>query len=111
MVKICSHVDPKENEPTYQQYYDMFPHTLHDFQKWAIQSIVEKNHVLITAHTGSGKTVVAIYAIANCIKNGKKVVYTSPIKSLSNEKYKDFHDRFGKQFMEETGLNVSIGLL
>ena len=43
-------------------------------------------HILITAHTGSGKTLPAEYAIQKFHKEGKKVIYTSPIKSLSNLK-------------------------
>ncbi len=82
-----------------------------EFQKHAFESIDANSNVLITAHTGSGKTLVAIYAIANCIKAGKRVIYTSPIKSLSNEKFKDFTERFGETFKNETGIDVSVGLL
>ncbi len=82
-----------------------------EFQKHAFESIDNNENVLITAHTGSGKTVVAMYAIANAISKGKTVIYTSPIKSLSNEKYKDFSDKFGKQFTEKTGLVVNLGLM
>ena len=96
---------------TYNKDLIKFPYECDHFQKHSFKCIDEGSNVLITAHTGSGKTVVAIYAIANCIKNGKKVVYTSPIKSLSNEKYKDFRDRFNDKFKEETGLDISIGLL
>jgi superfamily II RNA helicase len=96
---------------TYNKDLVKFPYECDHFQKHAFKCIDEGSNVLITAHTGSGKTAVAIYAIANCIKNGKRVVYTSPIKSLSNEKYKDFKDRFGEQFKNETGLDISIGLL
>lgn len=102
MVKICSHVYPKENEPTYQQHYDMFPHTLHDFQKWAIQAIVEKNHVLITAHTGSGKTLPAEFAIRHFHAKGLKTIYCSPIKSLSNQKFYDFGNKYP---------DISIGVI
>ena len=52
--------------------------------------LVKKKHVLVTAHTGSGKTVVADYAIAQCLAENKRVVYTSPIKTLSNQKYEEF---------------------
>jgi superfamily II RNA helicase len=97
---------------TYNKDLVKFPYECDHFQKHAFKCIHEGSNVLITAHTGSGKTVVAIYAIANCIKNGKKVIYTSPIKSLSNEKYKDFKDKFGdKFFKEETGLDISVGLM
>ncbi len=96
---------------TYNKELIKFPYECDHFQKHSFKCIDEVSNVLITAHTGSGKTVVAMYAIAHAIKNNKKVVYTSPIKSLSNEKYKDFRERFGDKFKEETGLDVSIGLL
>ena len=60
------------------------------FQKEAIRGIEDGHHVFITAHTGSGKTLPAEYAIDFFTKKGKKVIYTSPIKSLSNQKYSDF---------------------
>ena len=50
--------------------------------------------MLVTAHTGSGKTIIAEYAIRKAIEMGKKVIYTSPIKALSNQKYRDFRDKF-----------------
>ena len=65
-----------------------------EFQKNAMKAIEEGNHVLITAHTGSGKTLPAEYAIEHFIKKGKKVIYTAPIKALSNQKYNDFTKKF-----------------
>ena len=65
-----------------------------EFQKVAIQSIHDGNHTLITAHTGSGKTLPAEYAIEYFTQKGKKVIYTSPIKALSNQKYNDFTKKF-----------------
>ena len=73
-----------------------------DFQKKAIQSIEDGHHTLITAHTGSGKTLPAEYAIEYFTKKGKKVIYTSPIKALSNQKYNDFTKKFS---------HLKIGLL
>jgi superfamily II RNA helicase len=65
------------------------------FQTKACEAIINKNHVLVTAHTGSGKTLpaeFAIYYYVNIVK--KRVVYTSPIKALSNQKYKEFKEKF-----------------
>jgi antiviral helicase SKI2 len=49
---------------------------------------------LVAAHTSAGKTVVAEYAIAKSLKKDMKCVYTSPIKALSNQKYKEFKEKF-----------------
>jgi len=70
---------------------------LDKFQEEAIHSI-EKNHsVVVSAPTGSGKTLIADYIINKDIKEGIKVIYTAPIKALSNQKYKDFCEEYGKE--------------
>jgi superfamily II RNA helicase len=94
MVKICSNSYPSHNEETYSQYFDKYPFQLSSFQKFAIESIVEGNHILITAHTGSGKTLPAEFAIEYFASKGKKVIYTSPIKALSNQKFYEFTQKF-----------------
>ena len=71
-----------------------FPFECDDFQKHSFNSIEKGNNVLVTAKTGCGKTAVGEYAIAYHIKNGGRVVYTTPVKSLSNEKYRDLKERF-----------------
>lgn len=48
----------------------------------------------MSAHTSAGKTVVALYAIAMSLKNNQRVIYTSPIKALSNQKYREFKEEF-----------------
>ena len=93
MVKHCDSIYTHETE-TYKHYFDMFPYELSDFQKYAIEGIVEKQHVLVTAHTGSGKTLPAEFAIQHFVKQGKKVIYTSPIKALSNQKFYDFQNKY-----------------
>lgn len=60
------------------------------FQNEACYRISKDENVFVTAHTGCGKTVVALYGIAHTLKKGKKVIYTSPTKSLSNQKYEEF---------------------
>ena len=73
------------------------------FQNDAINGILNNNHVLITAHTGSGKTLPAEFAIYYYTKIlKKKVIYTSPIKALSNQKYKEFLSKFN---------DIEIGIL
>ena len=73
-----------------QEYFNQYPFELSEFQKNAIEGIVNGNNVLITAHTGSGKSTIGEFSIANAIKNGKRAIYTTPIKALSNQKYNDF---------------------
>ena len=71
-----------------------FPFKLSPFQETAINSLIDGKHVLITAHTGSGKTLPAEFAIKYFIEKGKKVIYTAPIKALSNQKYYEFQKKF-----------------
>ena len=98
MVVICE--KPYENAE-YNEYFNNYPFELSDFQKYAIEAIVTGNHSLVTAHTGSGKTLPGEFAIEHFVKKGKKVVYTSPIKALSNQKYYEFTKKFP---------DISIGL-
>lgn len=72
-----------------------YPFELDDFQKRAIYHLHNMKHVFVAAHTSSGKTVVAEYAVALALSMGKKAIYTSPIKALSNQKYREFTKRFG----------------
>ena len=62
-----------------------------EFQKKAFENIEQGNHVLVTAHTGSGKTLPAEFAINYFTHENmnKKVIYTSPIKALSNQKFEE----------------------
>ena len=92
MVKLCNNLYP--NDPKYETYFESYPYPLSDFQKYAIEAIVEGQHVLVTAHTGSGKTLPAEFAIEHFVKKGKRVIYTSPIKALSNQKYSEFSKKY-----------------
>jgi superfamily II RNA helicase len=70
---------------------------LDKFQEDAILAI-EKNHsVIVSAPTGSGKTLIADYIINRDIKSRTRVIYTAPIKALSNQKYKDFCRDYGEE--------------
>lgn len=63
---------------------------LDDFQKRAVLHLEKKESVLVCAHTSAGKTVIAEYAIALALKHNRRALYTSPIKALSNQKFREF---------------------
>ncbi|CAL1717312.1 unnamed protein product [Somion occarium] len=87
-VPLIQHVPPATPARDY-------PFALDDFQQLSIYAIQRNESVLVSAHTSSGKTVVAEYAVAHCLRNRQRVIYTSPIKALSNQKYRDLLAIFG----------------
>ena len=96
----CPSIYDKQYNPTYRS----FPFELDHFQKYACEGIDNNENVFVAVATGSGKTVPAEYAIAKAFTEGKKVVYISPIKALSNQKYKDF----GKE-LEQDKIGIMTG--
>lgn len=84
--------DFNERVPNMAHKYDF---ELDIFQKQAVIKLEERCDVFVAAHTSAGKTVVAEYAIALSMKHMTKAIYTSPIKALSNQKYRDFRHTFG----------------
>ncbi|KAK9078766.1 hypothetical protein SSX86_002824 [Deinandra increscens subsp. villosa] len=71
-----------------------FPFELDAFQKEAIYYLEKGESVFVAAHTSAGKTVVAEYAFALASKHCTRAVYTAPIKTISNQKYRDFSGKF-----------------
>jgi len=65
------------------------------FQLEALDALDDGRSVLVAAPTGSGKTVVAEYAIEAAVRAGRRAFYTAPIKALSNQKYHDLRERHG----------------
>jgi ATP-dependent RNA helicase DOB1 len=72
-----------------------YPFPLDPFQELATRCIDRGESVLVSAHTSAGKTVCAEYAIATALRDRQRVVYTSPIKALSNQKYRELQEIFG----------------
>jgi len=70
---------------------------LDDFQVRALDALDAGRSVLVAAPTGSGKTVVAEYAVAKALAEGGKTFYTTPLKALSNQKFGDLSRRFGPE--------------
>ncbi|KAF5512457.1 putative ATP-dependent RNA helicase [Colletotrichum aenigma] len=91
-------VDIKREIPNFRELVpDMardWPFELDTFQKEAIYHLENGDSVFVAAHTSAGKTVVAEYAIALAAKHMTKAIYTSPIKALSNQKFRDFRQTF-----------------
>ncbi|MHB8594133.1 MAG: DEAD/DEAH box helicase [Acidimicrobiales bacterium] len=68
---------------------------LDPFQLTALDALDAGRSVLVSAPTGSGKTVVADYAVALALGDGGKAFYTTPLKALSNQKYAEFRTAYG----------------
>ena len=76
-------------------FAEQFPFPLDDFQRTAIEAVDLGRSVLVAAPTGSGKTVVAEYAIERALDLGGKAFYTTPLKALSNQKFGDLTAKHG----------------
>ncbi len=81
-----------------------FGFALDPFQEAAIACLHKRESVLVSAHTSAGKTVVAQYAMAMAMQANQRVIYTTPIKALSNQKFRDLGEAF-------EGVAASIGLM
>ncbi len=84
----------KKLTPSAQKPATTFKFKLDNFQERAILCLENHQSVLVAAHTSAGKTVVAQYAIAMALRDKQRVIYTSPIKALSNQKYRDLISEF-----------------
>ncbi|MGV8162003.1 MAG: DEAD/DEAH box helicase [Candidatus Nanoarchaeia archaeon] len=71
------------------------------FQIEAIHSIENNHSVVVSAATGTGKTLIADYVIDKYLKQDKRIIYTAPIKALSNQKFSDFRRQYG---LESVGI-------
>src|SRR5213594_2026896 len=77
------------------RFAQRYPFPLDDYQVKAMQALDAGRSVLVAAPTGSGKTVVAEYAVAKALDEGGKAFYTTPLKALSNQKFGDLTRRHG----------------
>ena len=70
--------------------------TLDPFQVESIKYVDKGDSVVVSAATGTGKTLIADYVIDKYVNKRKRIIYTSPIKALSNQKFKEFKASFGE---------------
>src|SRR5438105_9523493 len=88
-------------EELVEEFTASLPYPLDDFQIEAIRALSNHHSVLVAAPTGTGKTVIGEFGIFMARKYGGQAIYTTPIKALSNQKFRDFRARWGDQ---EVGL-------
>src|SRR5579875_2991511 len=74
-----------------------YPFPIDAFQLEAMRHLAHGRSVLVTAPTGTGKTLVAEYAIWRARQENKRVIYTTPLKALSNQKYRDLCVLYGSE--------------
>lgn len=101
-MKICNELFHDSKHQDVSSYFKDWPFKLSDFQKWAIYALYNNYDALVCAPTGSGKTLPSEFAIKYFTNKGKKIIYTTPIKALSNDKM----DELSKKFP-----HISFGIL
>jgi ATP-dependent RNA helicase HelY len=90
-------------EQQLDQFAVTLPFTLDLFQEDAIRTLLAGDSVMVAAPTGSGKTVVAEFGVYWAFRGTGRVLYTTPIKALSNQKYRDLRDVYGNEVGLLTG--------
>ena len=83
-------------EATVAEFAAGYPFALDDYQVTACDHVAEGRGVLVAAPTGAGKTVVGEFAVFLALQTGRKCFYTTPIKALSNQKFRDLVERHGE---------------
>ena len=90
-------IAPKRQSSLKAEFAASLPWPLDAFQEEAIDKLDAGAGVLVCAPTSSGKTVVAEYAIFRALAEGVQVIYTTPLKALSNQKFRDFQRAYGEE--------------
>ncbi|KAK4536665.1 hypothetical protein CDCA_CDCA09G2690 [Cyanidium caldarium] len=96
---------PPTNRPPAKQY----KFELDAFQVEACKCLEIGESVLVAAHTSAGKTAVAEYAVAMSLREHQRVIYTSPIKALSNQKYRELQEEFGEVGLMTGDVTINPG--
>jgi len=101
MVKSRPRQAPKRfaMETLITEFAARYPFDLDDFQLEAIRELAKGRSVLVAAPTGTGKTVVAEFAVFLALREGLRAFYTAPIKALSNQKFRDFQNQYGRELV------------
>src|SRR5712691_6832439 len=85
------------------EFQATYPYPFDDFQLDAMRALARGSSVLVAAPTGTGKTVIAEFGVFLAHRSGLRSIYTTPIKALSNQKYRDFKVVYGQDVGLLTG--------
>jgi ATP-dependent RNA helicase HelY len=85
------------------QFAALYPFPLDAFQIEAIQTFIDGSSVMVAAPTGTGKTIVAEFGVYDAFRRQGRVIYTTPIKALSNQKFRDLRSYYGRDVGLLTG--------
>lgn len=99
---------PPADQPLEFDPASLFPFPLDNFQREAIAQLNEGKSVVVCAPTGSGKTVIAEYAVELALRNNKRCFYTTPLKALSNQKFNDFKHKYSDSHVGLLTGDISI---
>jgi len=92
-----------DREETIAQFATLYPFPLDGFQREAIETFLNGESVMVAAPTGTGKTVIAEFGVYEASRRGGRVIYTTPIKALSNQKFRDLRAWYGDRVGLLTG--------
>jgi len=87
----------KQGEKILEKMESFYEFPLDEFQRDATRVLIDGHSLVVSAPTGSGKTLIGETAIMNTLMRGKKAIYTTPLKALSNQKLREFSKKFGKR--------------
>ena len=87
----------EEGEKILEKMESFYKFPLDEFQREATRVLIDGHSLVVSAPTGSGKTLIGETTIMNALMRGKKAIYTTPLKALSNQKLREFQKMFGKR--------------
>ncbi len=87
----------EEEQHFLEAFRERYPFSLDPFQENAIRHILRGESVIVSAPTGAGKTLIAEFAIYRALATQRRVIYTTPLKALSNQKFADFSRQYGSE--------------
>ncbi|EMS55120.1 DEAD-box ATP-dependent RNA helicase ISE2, chloroplastic [Triticum urartu] len=79
----------------YNELAGIYDFPIDKFQRLAIQAFLRGSSVVVSAPTSSGKTLIAEAAAVATVARGRRLFYTTPLKALSNQKFREFRNTFG----------------
>ncbi|WP_052568554.1 DEAD/DEAH box helicase [Ktedonobacter racemifer] len=83
------------NQAAIEDFVARYPFPIDDFQLESVSHLLDGRSVMVAAPTGTGKTLVAEFAVWLAQKRGQRIIYTTPLKALSNQKYRDMRELYG----------------